>query len=57
MHLEKLSLIEIRDLIAGKKVSSEEAVKFFIRQCEDMADLKAVVEMFYAAGARAKACD
>lgn len=57
MDLEKLSLIEIRDLIAGKKVSSEEVVKFFIKQCEDKADLKAVVEIFYDAVERAKEID
>ena len=57
MDYTRLSLIEIRDLIASKEVTSEEVVKFFIQQCESKKDLNAVVEIFYDAIERAKEID
>ena len=54
MDFSKLSLIEIKDKIANKEVTSEEVVKFFLSKCEEKKDLNAFVEIFDDAVENAK---
>ncbi len=49
MSFDKLSILEIRDGIFERKWTSEEVVKFFIKQCEEKKELNAVLEIFYDA--------
>lgn len=57
MDYSKFTLLELRDGIASGKMSSEEIVRFFIKQCEDKKDLNAMIEIFYDAIDRAKEID
>ena len=57
MDFSKLSLIEIKDKIANKEVTSEEVVKFFLAKCEEKKDLNAFVEIFDDAVENAKIVD
>ncbi len=57
MNFSELTVLQIKDLIANKKVTSEEVVKHFIKVCEDKKVLNAVVEIFYDAIDRAKEID
>lgn len=57
MDYSKFSLLELRDGIASGKMSSEEIVRFFIKQCEDKKDLNAMIEIFYDAIDKAKEID
>ena len=54
MDYSKFSLLELRDGIASGKMSSEEIVRFFIKQCEDKKDLNAMIEIFYDSIDKAK---
>ncbi len=57
MKIDELSLIDLKNAIANKKVTSYEATKFYIEQCKKHADLNAVLEIFDDALDNAKAMD
>ena len=57
MNFSKLTLIEIRDLIASGKVSSEEVVTFFAEKSAQNSNLNAIVEVFDDAVENARKID
>lgn len=57
MEFKNLSLVELAKAIKEQKISSEEVTRFYIKNCEDKANLNAVLEIFYDAIDEAKLID
>ena len=57
MQFEKLSLLEIVDLLKNGKVTSQELTKYFIDKTEEKKDLNAIIEVFSDAMQNAKIAD
>lgn len=57
MDLKKISLIDLVKNIKNKKLTSEEAVRYYIKNISDKKDLNAVVEVFDDAIENAKIVD
>ena len=57
MQFEKLSLLEIVDLLKNGKVTSQELTKYFIDKTEEKKDLNAIIEVFSDAMQNAEIAD
>lgn len=57
MQFEKLSLLEIVDLLKNGKVTSQELTKYFIDKTEEKKDLNAIIEVFGDAMQNAEIAD